>query len=54
MLRWWLESAKREISLALAILENVFGYGRHAILLQEEHRHGILITLYALKSLNAC
>jgi len=34
--------------------KRVFGYGRHAILLQEEHRHGTLITFCALKSLNTC
>jgi hypothetical protein len=35
------------------ISERVFEEGRHAVLLQESHRHETRITLYATKSLNA-
>jgi len=32
--------------------ESVFNSGHHAVLKQEEHHHGTLITFYAPKSLN--
>jgi len=35
------------------LIKRVFDYDRHAILLQEEYRHGTLITSCALKPLNA-
>jgi len=43
---------ERSIKTTLRDSKNVFGSGRHAVLLQEGHGHGTLKAFYAAKSLN--